>query len=105
MEQTRKFKRVNVLGLDFYVDWIEETGEFIAIKEVHSGKRFVYESLILNDGMTLADKFREAVGIPLKEVKKKAEKKEAVAPAAQVTEQPKEETNETRETSVRKGKK
>ena len=47
---TRMFKRVNLLGLDFYVDWIDETGEFIAIKEVHSGKRLVFEGLMTKEG-------------------------------------------------------
>ena len=86
---TRMFKRVNLLGLDFYVDWIDETGEFIAIKEVHSGKRFVFEGLMSKDGKSVADLFRDACGI--KPVI--AEKKEEVAPAALETEQPKEDLN------------
>ena len=81
------FKRVNLLGLDFYVDWIDETGEFIAIKEVHSGKRFVFEGLMTKEGKSVEDLFRDACGI--KPVI--AEKKEEVAPAALETEQPKED--------------
>lgn len=97
---TRKFKRVNLLGLDFYVDWIEETGEFIAIKEVHSGKRFVYNGLVNADGVSLEDMFRSACGIamPVKEEPKIEEEVkeeiEEVAPAALETEQPKEEPDE-----------
>lgn len=98
---TRKFKRVNLLGLDFYVDWIEETGEFIAIKEVHSGRRFMYNGLVNSDGVSLEDMFRKACGIPIpekpiiEEIKIGTEEKiEEVAPAALETEQPKEESDE-----------
>jgi hypothetical protein len=99
---TRMFKRINLLGLDFYVDWIQETGEFISIKEVHSGRIFVYKGLIGPDGVLVEQMFRDAVGAykpePQKEEKiaeKKpvAEKKVEVAPAALETEQPKEELN------------
>ena len=105
MTQTRKFKRINLLGLDFYVDWIAETGQFISIKEVHSGKIFVYRGLKNSEGKSIEDMFREAVGAflpveeePVKEEKKeeveiKEEVKEEVAPAALETEQPKEEVD------------
>ena len=99
---TRNFKRINLLGLDFYVDWIGETGEFIAIKEVHSGRRFVFDGLKTKDGVEVAQLFRDACGIELPKVEKVKEKepemvvieeKIEVAPAALETEQPKEELN------------
>ena len=111
---TRMFKRINLLGLDFYVDWIAESGEFISIKEVHSGRIFVYRGLKNEDGKSVEDMFRDAVGAhkpePQKEEKVKEkepvieekveeipeetpveEKNTEVAPAALETEQPKEE--------------
>lgn len=100
--QIRKFKQVNVLGIDFYVDWVEEDGKFdriIAVKDVHGGRNFVYRGLI-KDGKSVEDMLLEAVGI--EKPAPVAEKKEEIveeAPAAQVTEQPKEET------SAKKGKK
>ena len=94
MTQTRKFKRINLLGLDFYVDWIEETGQFISIKEVHSGRIFVYKGLINSEGKSVEGMFREAVGAFLPVEEKEEEVKEEVAPAALETEQPKEELND-----------
>jgi len=102
MNITRMFKRTNLLGLDFYVDWVAETGEFISIKEVHSGRIFVYKGLKNESGESVEDMFRNAVGAykpqPVKkEEPKKEEVKEEVkvevAPAALETEQPKEELN------------
>jgi len=99
MAITRMFKRTNLFGLDFYVDWVAETGEFIAIKEVHSGKIFVYRGLKNESGESVEDMFRNAVGAykpqPVKEGPKqeKVEEKVEVAPAALETEQPKEELN------------
>jgi len=113
---TRMFKRINLLGLDFYVDWLKETGEFISIKEVHSGRIFVYKGLKNEDGKSVEDMFRDAVGnykpepqkeekVKEKEPVKKEKKEEIpeettveeenteVAPAALETEQPKEELN------------
>ena len=113
---TRMFKRINLLGLDFYVDWIQETGEFISIKEVHSGIIFVYRGLKNENGVSVEQMFRDAVGAykpePQKEEKVKEkepvieekveeipeetpveEKNIEVAPAALETEQPKEELN------------
>lgn len=105
---TRNFKRVNLLGLDFYVDWIAETGEFISIKEVHSGRRFMFEGL-MKDNKSVEDMFREAVGAykPVEEVKTPTVEQlktaidamngpvesivEQLAPAALETEQPKED--------------
>lgn len=87
----RLFKKVPLMGLEFYVDWIEESGEIICIKEVHSGKIFVYKDLV-KDGVPVEDLFRGLCGIPKVEVKKE-EVKEDVAPAALETEQPKEEDN------------
>ena len=111
---TRKFKRINLLGLDFYVDWIDETGEFLSIKEVHSGKIFVYRGLKNADGVLVEQLFRDSVGAykPESQKEEKVKEKEPeieeetpveeekveVAPAALETEQPKEELD------VKKGK-
>jgi len=96
---TRKFKRVNLLGLDFYVDWIDETGEFIAIKEVHSGKRFVFEGLMGADGRSVTDMFKDVCGIKPVIIEEEIVEE---APAALETEQPKETTNEKRKGRNRK---
>lgn len=91
----RNFKKVNLMGLDFYVDWVDATGDIICIKEVQSGRIFVYRDLV-KDGVPVEDLFRDLCGIPRKEVKKevKVEVKEEAAPAALETEQPKEQVNE-----------
>lgn len=104
-ESKRMFKRVNVLGLDFYVDWLDNDGyceRIIAIKDVHGGRSFVYGEL-KKDGVPVEDLFLEACGIKKKPVK---EEKVEVAPAALETEQPKEELNdETGKKSTRRSKK
>ena len=100
--QIRKFKQVNVLGVDFYVDWVEEDGKFdriIAVKDVHGGRNFVYAGLE-KDGTPVEKLLLKAAGVKIEAPV--AEKKEEIiveAPAAQETEQPKEET------SAKKGKK
>ena len=104
-EPKRMFKRVNVLGLDFYVDWLDNDGyceRIISVKDVHGGRTFVYAELEKN-GVTVEDMFLEACGI-----KKKSEKEEKVevAPAALETEQPKEELNDEKgKKSTRRSKK
>lgn len=95
-EPKRMFKRVNVLGLDFYVDWLELDGyciRLISVKDVHGGRNFVYSGLV-KDGVLVEDMLLEACGAK----KKPEEKKVEVAPAALETEQPKEELD------VKKGK-
>ena len=88
----RLFKRVNVLGIDFYVDWLDIDGvceRIICVKDVHGGRIFVYQGLT-KDGVPVEDLLLEACGVKKKEpVKEKVE----VAPAALETEQPKEELN------------
>lgn len=88
----RLFKRVNVLGIDFYVDWLDMDGvceRIICVKDVHGGRIFVYQGLT-KDGVPVEDLLLEACGVKKKEpVKEKVE----VAPAALETEQPKEELN------------
>lgn len=82
--EKRNFKRINLLGLDFYVDWLEVDGEFsriICVKDVHGGRNFVYRDLVCA-GEPLEILILRAIGIELKE-----------APEALGTEQPKEETN------------
>ena len=92
VEATRKFKRVNVLGLDFYVDWLDIDNyceRIIAVKDVHGGRNFVYNGLA-KDGVPVEDLLLEACGVKKKPV---VEEKVEVAPAALETEQPKEELN------------
>jgi len=97
-EPKRMFKRVNVLGLDFYVDWLDVDGycvRLISVKDVHGGRSFVYTGLE-KDGVLVEDMLLNACGVrkeqPKEEPKEevKEEKVEAEAPAAQETEQPKE---------------
>ena len=93
-EPKRMFKRVNVLGLDFYVDWLDVDGycvRLISVKDVHGGRSFVYTGLE-KDGVLVEDMLLDACGVKKEEPKKevKEEKVEAEAPAAQETEQPKE---------------
>lgn len=104
--ETRKFKRINLLGLDFYVDWIAETGKLISVKEVHSGRIFVYAGLKDENGKSVEDMIRDASGamLPKEEEKKEEVEEVKVAPAALETEQPKEETDgKKRKASRRKG--
>lgn len=93
----RLFKRVNVLGIDFYVDWLDMDGvceRIICVKDVHGGRVFVYQGLT-KDGVPVEDLLLEACGVKKKEAKKEpVEKKVEVAPAALETEQPKEEQND-----------
>ena len=89
-EPKRMFKRVNVLGLDFYVDWLDLDNvctRLISVKDVHGGRTFVYAGLE-KDGVPVEDLLLEAVGVKKQVVKK--EEVKAEAPAAQETEQPKE---------------
>lgn len=60
MEQ-RLFKRVSVIGLDFYVDYLDN-GQIICIKEVHSGRRFIPDNLYLGEKPVL-EVFKEAIGV------------------------------------------
>lgn len=81
MEQ-RIFKRVSVIGLDFYVDFYDKSGKIICIKEVHSGKRFIPDNLYLGKEPVL-DLFKKAIGFEttknvVEEVKPVAEVKEEV---------------------------
>ena len=81
MEQ-RIFKRVSVIGLDFYVDFYDKSGKIICIKEVHSGKRFIPDNLYLGKEPVL-DLFRKAIGFGaeesvIEEAKPVAEVKEEV---------------------------
>ena len=88
----RLFKRVNVLGIDFYVDWLDMDGvceRIICVKDVHGGRIFVYQGLT-KDGVPVEDLLLEACGVKKKEPTKE---KVEVAPAALETEQPKEELN------------
>lgn len=90
VEPKRKFKRVNVLGLDFYVDWLDVDNyceRIIAVKDVHGGRNFVYAGLE-KDGVPVENLLLEACGVQKKPIE---EKKVEVAPAALETEQPKEE--------------
>lgn len=110
-EPKRMFKRVNVLGLDFYVDWMDKDGcceRIICVKDVHGGRIFVYQGLT-KDGVPVEDLLLEACGVKKKEPEITSEKLkdaikamnslspekiiEQVAPAALETEQPKEELN------------
>lgn len=89
----RLFKRVNVLGIDFYVDWLDMDGvceRIICVKDVHGGRIFVYQGLT-KDGVPVEDLLLEACGVKKKEP---AKEKVEVAPAALETEQPKEELND-----------
>jgi len=91
-EAKRMFKRVNVLGLDFYVDWMDKDGyceRVVSVKDVHGGRTFVYAGLE-KDGTPVEELLLEACGIKKKPIE---EKKVEVAPAALETEQPKEELN------------
>lgn len=90
-EPKRMFKRVNVLGLDFYVDWLDVDNKcvkLIAVKDVHGGRSFVYAGLT-KDGVPVEDILLQAVGVT-KYVEEKKEEVVKEAPAAQETEQPKE---------------
>lgn len=90
-DSVRKFKAVNVLGLDFYVDWLENDGTFekiIAVKDVHGGRNFVYKGL-LKDNIPVETLLLNACGVTLKEKKEEIKQEQ---PAAQETEQPKEKT-------------
>jgi hypothetical protein len=100
-EPKRKFKRVNVLGLDFYVDWLDVDNyceRIIAVKDVHGGRNFVYAGLA-KDGVLVEDLLLEACGVKKKPA---IEKKVEVAPAALETEQPKEELNDKKGKGRRK---
>lgn len=100
-EPKRKFKRVNVLGLDFYVDWLDVDNyceRIIAVKDVHGGRNFVYQGLA-KDGVPVEDLLLEACGVKKKPV---IEEKVEVAPAALETEQPKEELNDKKGKGRRK---
>lgn len=93
-EPKRMFKRVNVLGLDFYVDWLDVDNvcvKLISVKDVHGGRSFVYAGLE-KDGVLVEDMLLDACGVKKQEVKEE-ECVKVEAPAAQETEQPKEETN------------
>ena len=104
-EPRRMFKRVNVLGLDFYVDWLDVDDycvKLISVKDVHGGRSFVYAGLE-KDGVPVEDLLLQACGVKKQEVKEECVKVEA--PAAQETEQPKEETNaKTRKRRTKKVK-
>ena len=108
-EPKRMVKRVNVLGLDFYVDWLDVDGvceRIISVKDVHGGRTFVYAELKKN-GVPVEDLLLEACGVKKKEAKKEpVEEKVEVAPAALETEQPKEELNDEKgKKSTRRSKK
>lgn len=76
MEQ-RLFKKVMVVGLDFYVDYLAD-GTIICIKEVHSGRRFIPDDLCYK-GEPVMNLFLKAIDMPVVVVDaKKAEAKEAV---------------------------
>lgn len=76
MEQ-RLFKKVSVVGLDFYVDYFAD-GTIICIKEVHSGRRFVPDDLYYKEEPVM-NLFLKAIDIPVAVVDaKKEEVKEAV---------------------------
>jgi hypothetical protein len=76
MEQ-RLFKKVMVVGLDFYVDYLA-SGEIICIKEVHSGRRFIPDDLCYK-GEPVMNLFLKAIDMPVAVVDvNKAEAKEAV---------------------------
>lgn len=82
MEQ-RLFKKVMVVGLDFYVDYFAN-GEIICIKEVHSGRRFVPDDLYYK-GEPVMNLFLKAIDIPVAEPKAtevKAEEVKEVKPNA-----------------------
>lgn len=88
----RKFKAVNVLGLDFYVDWLENDGYFeriIAVKDVHGGRNFVYQDLV-KDGVPVSELLLNACGVIIKEKEQPKQESKAEITAAQETEQPKE---------------
>ena len=93
----RLFKRVNLLGIDLYVDWLDMDGvceRIISVKDVHGGRIFVYQGLT-KEGVPVEDLLLEACGVKKKESKKEpVEEKVEVAPAALETEQPKEELND-----------
>lgn len=76
MEQ-RLFKKVMVVGLDFYVDYLAD-GKIICIKEVHSGRRFIPDDLYYK-GEPVMNLFLKAIDMPVAVVDvNKAEAKEAV---------------------------
>jgi hypothetical protein len=82
MEQ-RLFKKVSVVGLDFYVDYFAD-GTIICIKEVHSGRRFVPDDLYYK-GEPVMNLFLKAIDIPVAEPKAtevKAEEVKEVKPNA-----------------------
>lgn len=58
----RKFKRVTVIGLEFYVDYLDDKGEIVSIKEVHSGKRMICDGILVN-GKELENLFRRSIGL------------------------------------------
>ena len=96
-EPRRMFKRVNVFGLDFYVDWLDVDNvcvKLISVKDVHGGRSFVYADLKKN-GVPVEDILLEAVGVKKQseEIAQSKEEVQAEATAAQETEQPKEEIN------------
>jgi hypothetical protein len=62
MEQ-RLFKKVSVIGLEFYVDYLA-SGEIICIKEVHSGRRFLPDDLNYR-GEPVTNLFLKAIGMPV----------------------------------------
>ena len=62
MEQ-RLFKKVMVVGLDFYVDYLA-SGEIICIKEVHSGRRFIPDDLYYK-GEPVINLFLKAIDVPV----------------------------------------
>jgi hypothetical protein len=61
MEQ-RLFKKVMVVGLDFYVDYLAD-GTIICIKEVHSGRRFIPDDLCYK-GEPVMNLFLKAIDMP-----------------------------------------
>ena len=66
MEQ-RLFKKVSVVGLDFYVDYFAD-GTIICIKEVHSGRRFIPDDLCYK-GEPVMNLFLKAIDMPVAEKK------------------------------------
>lgn len=62
MEQ-RLFKKVMVVGLDFYVDYLAD-GTIICIKEVHSGRRFIPDDLYYK-GEPVMNLFMKAIDMPI----------------------------------------
>lgn len=73
----REFKKVSVIGLEFYVDYFGDTGEIICIKEVHSGRRMICDGIEVN-GVSLMDLFKESVGIEINPLPSKEEVKSTI---------------------------